>query len=289
MKKKVFFLNDRVQYIDLYRANLLSFLTQNNYKIEKYSSLTVLLLRKVSTLRTGSVLILISSNLRSNLKVILFYWAPAALIINGLGRYRRSFLRKFIGILLKVRINDSVHIQNYADFRYFRRYFQPKVHWMAGSGGVCRSTGDKGVFFVTRDSKYPLVEPSIKRFLHLRNLEKINMIGLTQLSYDDAKFNSIGYVPQSQLFSYGSEIVIPSGYGEGIPHVLVDAMCSKIIIWLEKKQFIQFGLYKVINEYKTYSGWIRIDPLLNSAGAETFNSEKVSKVFFDAVYNVQSS
>ena len=69
------------------------------------------------------------------------------MILNGLGRYRRSKLKFIIGILLKFRRRETVLVQNYADYRYFKRFFSQSVQWMPSSGGVYRNVNWKAILY----------------------------------------------------------------------------------------------------------------------------------------------
>ena len=67
------FLNDKIEYIVRYRGNLLEYCRKNEIGIEQYNSVYKILLRKLKLIVIGERAVVISSNLRSNLKTLLFY------------------------------------------------------------------------------------------------------------------------------------------------------------------------------------------------------------------------
>lgn len=276
------FINDKLCYIDRYRAGLLDYALKLNYGVEKYSSLTKLVVESRRS-KGDTKTVVVSSNLRTNLKVLLFYWSPIIIILNGLGRYRKTKLRFIIGYLIGLRIDSSFLIQNYADFRYFRRFFNHNVIWMPGSGGSRRNSKKIGYFVITRDEKFDLIKKSIDNFMTVHQVTNVNILGLRDKQVDKRRYVDVGYVAQHEIFCFGSDLIVPSGYGEGIPHVLVDAFCSDVTVWLQKHSFRQYGLYKLDLKVTESGGWVRIDPRCSRSKLKLFSACNVNELVFDLI------
>jgi hypothetical protein len=219
--------------------------------------------------------LIIGSNLKTNLVILLFFWKKKIIIINGLGRFRRSkLLRLFLIFLIKYQFrNNKIFIQNYADYRYFRskNLKSTQVHWLPGSGGVKRQLGSttSNVAVITRESKLPTQINSLKDFARSdRELRRLAIVGVEYTeasSLSDFRFDFMGYVSQNDILSFSNNLLVPDGYGEGIPHTLVDALSSGARIFLSKRNYIGYGFYK----YQKFEGqlinnfWIDFTPNIN--------------------------
>ena len=71
---------------------------------------------------------------------------------------------------------------------------------------------------------------------------------------------NIGYVDQSKIMSFAKGFLVPYGYGEGIPHSLVDAIISGADIYLTKKNFISYGFYRYARYQKIFDTekWVKL-------------------------------
>jgi hypothetical protein len=174
--------------------------------------------------------------------------------------------------LLKIRKKKvSAIFQNYADYRFFRLYTSnQEVHWVPGSGGTFResSPDTRKVAIVQRDNKLPTVSRSINSFISTtRTLSEFkvsplnfSLIGCSRdISFslnDIDKFDNVGRRSQSLLFENEGSFLQPEGYGEGVPHTLVDAICSGLNVFIKKRDYIRYGLYKFGIRFKPLpDGW----------------------------------
>lgn len=199
---------------------------------------------------------IVSSNLKANLISLLLFRGKLVLIINGLGRYRGNYkFRASFRHLLDVRHNSMEAIfQNYADYRFYRRFcLKASVHWIPGSGGVARDKGTENESYVVvqRDSKIDLVADSLNEFRTLVGNKKSSFIvvGCSRenniLNTKLSSFRNVGRYPQGAIFKDGASFVQPEGYGEGVPHSLVDAICSGMQVFIRKHCFLKYGLHKL--------------------------------------------
>lgn len=282
MNYKVLFINDKSRLNHRYRLGFMKKISFSGYEVESIGWFDNIvgffcLLLKLAFFRKG--LIIVSSNLKSNILTLIFSRRNRNLIIvNGLGRLRGSFFfRAFFVWLLKSNSESIILIQNYADFRYIKRFYfiysinQANLHWIPGSGGSSRSvsSNDNKIVMVQRDSKVRMILPSLNHFTSSNsNLSKkyneIVVVGLRAMQLQNVMngFNvkNVGFVEQSDILVEGSLFFQPSGYGEGIPHTLVDAMCSGMCTIMRKTDYLRFGFYKMGFKYTGLKeGWIRIE------------------------------
>lgn len=251
----ILLINDKQKYNARYRSELIATLNKN-YRVSSRGCFDNFcgFLRTFLQLVFINYTVIVSSNLKSNLLNLLIFWRKKIIIFNGLGRYRQSkILRSLISLLFKIQVHKNlVFVQNYADYRYFRKHaFKlDKLCWMPGSGGTKRHLGSdqSRISVITRDEKLPSQIDSITEFLsecstHSRVvLVGINNMGKTltgNLSYD-----SVGYVDQTDILKFSNALLVPEGYGEGVPHTLVDAIISGAEIYLSKFSYIRYGFYK---------------------------------------------
>ena len=241
------FLNDSQKLNNLYRASLMDKFVKSDYAVRSFGIFSFSGLGSI--FKTDNVVI--SSNLKCNLIVLFFRRKRAIVIINGMGRFRQNMMFRWLVINLIKSRSDNVVIffQNYADFRYFRRSIKSGIYWCPGSGGVCREVRNKErTLVISRPGKLELVAESISRFASETDFE-VDIVGCDDVFVQSIccnnKIKGVGYVDQSEIFTSAKYIFQPSGYGEGIPHCVIDALCSNLTVIMEHRQFVQFGLGKL--------------------------------------------
>ena len=253
----IYLVNDKQFLNTQYRSDLINLLQKkrgqkfvNMGLFDGHFSLFNFLIRVLFQKST----LIISSNLRANLVNLSLIWKSRIIILNGLGRYRKiRLLRKYIlSCMVFSKRGTKLLVQNYADFRYFRRYGKKRffIEWTPGSGGRRRKVGNdnSSISIITRDTKINLQLESINEFLEkVCGDQKIWIIGTNKFSFGSSlKTNKVtftGKVPQQNILAYSSKLFVPDGYGEGIPHSLVDAIVSGVSIYISKRNYIRFGLY----------------------------------------------
>lgn len=287
---EVYFVNDKNLYNARYRSKLIKALSSNlitrefglfdGFKTFAQLFLRILLYRNI---------FLVSSNLKSNLIILMFFWVPKIVIVNGLGRYRSlKFLRGLVRLLLVWQSHRAkIFIQNYADYRFFRRYSgcTTKIVWMQGSGGVKRKLGKNksSMAVITRDEKLLAQRASIIEFYKLFwEPKKIVLVGVKDFSsfnFERLNIQSKGYVDQSKIMSFSRCLLVPSGYGEGIPHTLVDAIVSGAEIYLTRKNFVSYGFHKSAKYQKiSETGkWVRL--IITQSLKEALSEENIVNQF----------
>lgn len=248
--KKIFFFNDRSSYNIRYRSDLMNSLSPQliiesvGWQDKPISFVYGLFCRKSLGF---------SSNAKSNILVLLFRFFPAVVLFNGLGRFRRFRIFRLVLILLISRRERNIVIfQNYLDYRFFRRHTKKEVSWVPGSGGVCRWHPAMNRYgTVTRADKLRLCHSALDDIVtqdFVRKAGSFKIVGVeahhkSAIYCDQIDYK--GYVPQDDLFKSFSTFVQLPGYGEGIPHSLVDAVVSDMRVVISKKQYIEFGLHKL--------------------------------------------
>ena len=98
-----------------------------------------------------------------------------------------------------------------------------------------------------------------KRLLDFENLGAIDIIGL-DAKWSVGEVQSLGKVEQDNIFTQHQKFLQLYYYGEGTPHSLVDAFSSNMDIYIDKKSFISFGLYKFFENIKFINGLALITP-----------------------------
>lgn len=209
--------------------------------------------------------LVITSDGKVNLFYLLFVFGNQLIILNGLGKYERNrFVRKILLFSQHIKKNSQLCCQSYRDYRYFQRFMNSKVYWIPGSGGTLRTIGNNPIpLIVSRQRKFAMMGDVIST-LSLR-FKKIYVLGLeeheSKRSFEFIEF--LGKRKQTDIFNETSLFLQLDGYGEGVPHSLVDAICSKMDIIIQKKCWIKFGFYKIINEnikpLEKYDGYYYID------------------------------
>ncbi len=207
--------------------------------------------------------IFFSSNLRSNL-LSLVLLNRGLVVLNGMGRYRSNFVfRCFLIFVIKYRTqNKTILVQNYADFRWLRlKSKRSNVLWCPGSGGVVRSHSvDDRFLVVSRPDKFRLQYRHIATFISVIQ-SPISIVGVSSdygnlLEPSSVDICFCGYLPQEDIFKFGSRLFHPPGYGEGIPHVVVDAIVSGLEVFITRRQFVQFGFYKLPIHYSCFGSYV---------------------------------
>lgn len=248
------FFSDTELTIEMYRSALIDLVSNNGYTVRKST------LSKLWSLRfLFSAKIIISSNMRANLISLLLFWKRKLVIVNGLGRYRQSkYYRRVLLCMILCNRRSVIVFQNYADFRFYRRYAKKaNLRWVPGSGGSnfgaralkCRKPNK--VALVSRDSKILLQKSSILAFAKQFPELALRVYGLRSemKSIAGIDFENCGFVERDVLVAECEYHFSPSGYGEGVPHTLVDAVCNKLTIVIEKRDLIRYGLHKYLKSY----------------------------------------
>lgn len=194
----------------------------------------------------------ISSNIKTNLIFCLFFNVPGVVILNGLGRQRNnSIFRCFLLFLFWIsRSSKKIAVQNYADYRYLTRFCLNKnLYWVPGSGGKARDYDpqNRNFFIISRNDKVQKNLDAGKTMLRELEVDELHVIGcdLDKNKSDLKNLIFHGYVKQESIFMFGSRFIQLPGYGEGLPHTLVDALVTGLEVFMERKHFIQFGLHKL--------------------------------------------
>ena len=263
--RKACFFNDRSAYNHRYRQALINQITKDGYSVcsvgwSDRGSLGFC--RSLTCFLSSDIRIV--SNLKATLLIMVLLPVTRALIVvNGLGRWRSScFFRGLLLRLMRLNYRKVFAVQNYADYRYFKRHARRlRVSWVPGSGGTCRQTGkQQHLVVVSRPEKFASATASIERFAEVSHLP-FEIIGLDSWSFAaEAQCTFRGYLEQADLFAYGAYFFQPKGYGEGIPHSLVDAVCSDMTVFMEKSDLVGFGFYKLNASYKDiWSGFVELE------------------------------
>lgn len=296
----IFFINDKTEYNLKYRSNLMNKLS-SDYKVTTWGLFDspIKSLKTLLGLLFLKYTLIVSSNLRTNLFILLIVWKRKIVIINGLGRHRKSkLLRAVILFLINKQFrNNAIFIQNYADYRFFSKFSKgsSEIIWMPGSGGVERqiSSASGSISVITRDEKIPTQLASIQDFLSkLPTQISLVLIGIKNdnvLNLKNIPFSSVGYVAQSKILKYSDSVLVPEGYGEGIPHIMVDAIMSNAKVYTSKRNFTQYGFYKY-SSYERFPGteiWLKL--IINQELQALVASDRISNIFSQKVSSLIAS
>lgn len=290
-------INDRKILNSLYRKPVIDRLVSQGHIIENHGTfdsfyiLPVLILRLLLG-RDGLVL---SSNLKTNFFVLMFCRSSKVVVINGLGRMRASWLLRVLFLrLLALRKNTVAILQNYADYRFVRRHAPVvSIEWVPGSGGTRRlvGTAQNGIL-VQRDNKIALVAPDVNRFLSQCNVvASLSIVGCKNQNGLDRLFHGVnihlaGVVRQSDIFMTGSIFIQPSGYGEGFPHSLADAIVSEMEIYISNTEFMRYGLSRLgAAKVAVAPDWSRI--VLNTSLVDAVSARTVSRQITDICERIE--
>lgn len=229
----------------------------------------------------------ISSSIKSNLIFSCLFFSRGLVILNGLGRFKKAFIfRYIIFLLIKFNFNKNYAVQNYLDYRYFKRLGLKNIVFICGSGGINQrtaiNTGTENFVAVQRKKKISLTKMSLKDFSKLTG-NKIDIIGIQPDEFieQNGLIRSIGLRKPEQLFNGYTDFVQPDGYGEGFPHSLACAIVSGMKIHIKKKQFIELGLYRFELNLMKNDKWYSFYP--NKKLEKSINSEDISKEYLRAI------
>ena len=245
---KLYLVNDYSTLNHRYRSNILNYKKSNFRSIDSiglFDSLSKFFFTLLVMLfRSKSV---ITSNLKTNLVFMMFFGKSGTIILNGLGRFsKNNKFRRAVGCLLGLNHKKTIFVQNYRDYRFFRRFYNCRLIWLPGSGGIKRKYFEEsGYFSVTRSSKFLAQYDRLQEALMaLPDVKSFSIVGLSssKVMNLDPRLKLCGYVDQSQIFMFGNKYVHLDGYGEVIRHVLVDALVTGLTVYIEKAQFLEFGL-----------------------------------------------
>lgn len=254
-RKSIVFINDAALLNQRYRQSLIDGLQNQGYPVLSLGLLDT----KASFPKTLFYMVthykstFVSSNLRANLVFLSIFWLQGVLILNGLGRYRnKRWLRRFLILLFRINLRKRVAIQSYADFRYFQRYAPScSFIWVPGSGGQIKTLGPQGpIVTIQRDDKLPMVALSLIELVRSCEQEHpLIVVGcrdsaMVKSQLGDVPHVSLGYLPADEILSGGQTFAQPSGYGEGFPHSLADAIVSGMDIIIAPIEYRRYGLYK---------------------------------------------
>ena len=293
LPNKVFFVSDKKEYTDLYRSALFSEFSANMECksvgfFDSYKNFFSL----ICFFSVWKTFVLVS-NIKSNLIILFLLQTRGLIIFNGLGRYRSSkIFRILLLVLLKIRrTHFSFAFQNYKDFRYFRRYFSDSVFWVLGSGGrsyQISSNVQKPITIITRANKLILQIQGLREFILDTPIQsKIQIFGrgkISEVLYQnelDQYAYSRGWRDIDKIFKDSSELCCLPGYGEGVPHSLVDAICSGLSVWISASDYRDFGFYKINGiEAEIHGNWryLRFSELARSY----FHCDKINDEYMRA-------
>ncbi len=289
-KTQILMINDKKILNDLYRDHLLKLLNKKFIKVfsfglfDKKSSLIILIL-KILNPKT----VVVSSNLRSNFFSLFFFWKKGILILNGMGRYRsKNILRLILLILFKLNWKKEYIVQSYADYRFFKLYSKKKYYWIPGSGGTEKKIGNKNNFLlIQRDNKILTVFNSICEFLDIAKNINVTIVGCNNIKkleflFRGYKLNFVNYIKSKDIFLEGKNFVQPSGYGEGFPHSLSDAIVSGLDIYINNKEYLRYGLYILGGKKKKFSkNW---SILMNTSQvSKQISSNVITNKYFNVI------
>ncbi|MEZ8109573.1 hypothetical protein ACED56_10870 [Vibrio splendidus] len=285
-----FLLNDKANYNVNYRSGLMGELDSRGLKFKSiglFDSASSFLYYMMSLVILDRFFI--SSNIKSNIAFMFFFWRKGVIIVNGMGRKRTSrFFRFSINLLFMINIRKKIVFQNYADYRYFTFLSKRKYYWVPGSGGNVRPLGQaENIVIVSRDSKLPLIASSIdSAFSLIDGKSKVVLVGCSKAIvkdyFHDKQALGTGFLPQSEIFCDGYRFFQPSGYGEGIPHTLVDALCSGMQVYIYKNDYIKFGLHRLGFKYSIINGLL-LELIYNDKQANSLREKTVSLKYLELV------
>lgn len=296
--QKIFLINDYQLYNVRYRLPLVNSLRQGDFKLfEKgiFDNLAYIPFLIISLIFVRNKII-ISSNIRTNIISLLFLNGKKVVILNGLGRHRDRWLLRAV---LRFGINNSskseIIIQNYADYRFFRRFTEGKnLTWLPGSGGSQKKIGPKSNWvIVQRDDKISLVSEDLKKLFRIKKeTNEISIVGCVddlQLMrlFAGFDFKSNGFVDASNILESGGTFVQPSGYGEGFPHSLADAIVSDMDVYISDREFLKLGFGKLSCKKKTLApGWSQL--IYKSGLSNDLSYQLVTKIILDKLEKIRT-
>ena len=291
-RQDIIFMNDKASYNQLYRSGVAELLTAENFNLINIGlfncsgnfsiASTVQLIKNITAP-------CISSNLRSNVVALIQPWRRGLVIINGLGRRRsKTHIRWLLIKLISINISKSIAIQSYADYRYFRRFSKHnKLVWIPGSGGKRKQIGkENAAIIVQRDDKIGLVAKSLEKIINIKKyifyiVGCRDGIAVKFFFPCDSGVN-LGYQNADDIFICGNVFIQPSGYGEGFPHSLADAISSRMKILITKREFLRYGLWRLGGSLENIEGeWceLKYGSELKDATCKSTVDKKYVKAF----------
>ena len=286
---EILIINDKVALNDLYRRSLINLL-KNKFSIIHSCGIFDIkdfffILFKI----LDPNIIIISSNLRSNIFSMFFFWKKGAVILNGMGTYRGTKLLRIILLkLFSLNWKKIIIIQSYADYRYFRIKSKKNYFWVPGSGGINIKSGTKKNFIVIqRDEKIQRVFYSICSFLKIIKNQKLSIVGCNDVKklkslFKDYQVNFVGYQNYKKIFLEGGRFVQPSGHGEGFPHSLAHAIVSGLDVYIDKKEFLRYGLNHLGGKKELFSGrWYIL--IGSDKIAKKINDKNIAEKYFNII------
>ncbi len=195
--------------------------------------------------------VVITSDGRTSIFYLCLVRCNQAIILNGLGSYEKSYFVRWLLINANFfKKNIVIFSQSHRDFRYIRRYSRVAVYWVPGSGGTERLLGKSRVpLLITRGRKLRKMRRNVEEALKI--FKEIDVVGVKKSRKTDIfeKLNLKGRKIQNEIFDTSEVFLQVDGYGEGIPHTLVDAICSNMDVFIHRKCWIKFGFYKYTTNY----------------------------------------
>jgi hypothetical protein len=277
------FINDRKEYNQLHRKSVIGILHKNKYLVREFGVFDISLYGIFRHLFSSDEFFIIS-NLKANIVTLFFIRKPSVHIINGMGRMRSiKPLRICLVNLLKFSSAKTLIVQNYADYRYFKRQ-KIACHWISGSGGTKKKVGSDKVFImVSRPSKIKFALDWLRE-VKLQDAV-IKVIGVsTDYKFPPEFLNTegVGRLPQSDILAKGAIFLQPGGkYGEGFPHSLCDALCSGMVIVTDKRTYRKFGMHKLECRYSEFN-----DDLISihsMDGGELLHTNKIANDYYHLI------
>ena len=286
---EILIINDNVALNDLYRKSLISLLKDKFSAVHSHGIFDLKSIFFILIKILDPKIIIISSNLRSNIFSLLFFWKKGAVILNGMGSYRKTKLLRIILLkLFSLNWKKIIIIQSYADYRYFRIKSKKNYFWVPGSGGINIKSGPKKNFIVIqRDEKIQRVCNSVCDFLKIIKNSRLSIVGCNDIKklkslFRGYKINFVGYQNYRNIFLEGAGFVQPSGHGEGFPHSLAHAIVSGLDIYIDIKEFLRYGLNRLGGKKKLFSGRWYI--LIGSTQiAKKINNKNITKQYFNII------
>lgn len=239
---KVIFTSNNKKTFYNYRKDLLFKVSERC--ISKYEKLIIVLIKSV--FYSFKKDLIVSSDGQCNFLLSLCPWLNRIIIVNGLGRFQNNkFIRSLFFIGITFNKNNTIILQNYRDYRYARLYWNHSdINWVPGSGGIDRGRGQtKGILFFTRDSKIKFFWPQIYEVLNY--IHELRIVGLKDIKPNDLRLKNLGLIRQDDIFLNGNCLLQLYAYGDGVPHTLVDGICSNLDIIISKKSWVNFGFYRL--------------------------------------------
>jgi hypothetical protein len=77
--------------------------------------------------------------------------------------------------------------------------------------------------------------------------------------FPENTWKAVGYVDSTKIFNNSGIFLQPTGYGEGFPHSLADAIVSGMEVWISDIEYLRYGLGRLGAVKKSIApGWSRL-------------------------------